>query len=119
VASLSAAERSIEGKRVKEFDADELIALCRAFELPLAFWFLPAPGEPVRTAVPNSTEGFSDLELVEVVFGRTESGAAALAEAIRQARQAFLQLDQLVDRLDPNSSVPPDRKNEKEPTETR
>src|SRR3974390_3261592 len=40
-ASLSAIERSIRGTRVKVFSADELVALSRAFELPLGWWFTP------------------------------------------------------------------------------
>jgi transcriptional regulator with XRE-family HTH domain len=75
VASLSAAERSIDGKRVKEFNADELIALSRAFDVPLAFWFTPPPanGEP-RLATPDaSDEGLPVDTLLDVVFGRTDN----------------------------------------------
>ncbi|MER7363608.1 helix-turn-helix domain-containing protein [Nonomuraea wenchangensis] len=40
-ASVSAAERSWDGKRVRKFDADELLALAKALEVPLAALFLP------------------------------------------------------------------------------
>ena len=75
VASLSAAERSIDGKRVKEFNADELIALSRAFDVPLAFWFTPPPAdEQSRLATPDaSDEGLPVDTLLDVVFGRTDN----------------------------------------------
>lgn len=42
-ASFSAVERSIAGTRVKQFSADELVALARGFDLPLGWFFLPPP----------------------------------------------------------------------------
>jgi transcriptional regulator with XRE-family HTH domain len=41
--TYSAAERSIAGSRVREFDANILTALAEAFELPIVFFFAP-PG---------------------------------------------------------------------------
>ncbi len=75
VASLSAAERSIDGKRVKEFNADELIALSRAFDVPLAFWFTPPPAnEQSRLATPDaSDQGLPVDTLLDIVFGRTDN----------------------------------------------
>ena len=75
VASLSAAERSIDGKRVKEFNADELIALSRAFDVPLAFWFTPPPAdEQPRLATPDSLdEGLPVDALLDILFGRTDN----------------------------------------------
>src|SRR3546814_10466071 len=34
-ASYSAAERSVDGNRIRNFDADEIVAFARAFELPI------------------------------------------------------------------------------------
>jgi transcriptional regulator with XRE-family HTH domain len=75
VASLSAAERSIDGKRVKEFNADELIALSRAFDVPLAFWFIPPPADVhPRLASPDALDdGLPVDTLLDVVFGRTDN----------------------------------------------
>lgn len=42
-AALSAAERSWETGRPKEFDANELIVFARAYEQPLSYFFLPIP----------------------------------------------------------------------------
>jgi transcriptional regulator with XRE-family HTH domain len=47
VAVFSAAERSIAGKRVREFDADTIHAFARAFGLPIGFFFLPPDGDAV------------------------------------------------------------------------
>src|SRR5260370_575417 len=44
-ASFSAVERSIGGTRVKQFSADELVALSRGFDLPIGWFFLPPPAE--------------------------------------------------------------------------
>src|SRR5215207_228822 len=41
-ATFSAAETSVSGKRTREFSADELLAFTRAFDLSLAWFFLPA-----------------------------------------------------------------------------
>ena len=41
VASVSAAERSWDGKRVKKFDADELVQIAAVLGVPLAALYLP------------------------------------------------------------------------------
>jgi transcriptional regulator with XRE-family HTH domain len=70
VASLSAAERSVDGKRIKEFDADELVALSRAFAVPLVYWFIPPPTEEeIRLILSDSGEEGLDAEtLLDLVF---------------------------------------------------
>ncbi|MGW0805972.1 helix-turn-helix transcriptional regulator [Nonomuraea sp. NPDC002799] len=40
-ASVSAAERSWDGKRIRKFDTDELLSLAQALEIPLPALFLP------------------------------------------------------------------------------
>ena len=40
-ANLSAAERSVTGQRRREFDADDLLAFARTFELPITWFLLP------------------------------------------------------------------------------
>ena len=42
-ASFSAAERSVDGERVRQFSADEIVAFARGFGLPVGFFFLPPP----------------------------------------------------------------------------
>ena len=40
-AVFSAAERSVAGKRIREFDADTIQAFARTFNLPVGWFFLP------------------------------------------------------------------------------
>jgi len=46
-AVFSAAERSVAGRRIREFDADTIHAFARAFKLPVGYFFLPPGGETV------------------------------------------------------------------------
>jgi transcriptional regulator with XRE-family HTH domain len=63
-ASFSAAERSAEpgATRVRQFTADDLVALARAFELPLSYFFRP-PGwaDDAGSTVPA-------LDLLDLAF---------------------------------------------------
>jgi hypothetical protein len=77
-ASVSQAERSIAGKFVRNFDADEIVAFARAFELPIGWFFMPPPpwsdqpGVPVKLATPDAERfGTALAELVDLVFGDT------------------------------------------------
>jgi hypothetical protein len=73
-ANFSAAERSVTGDRVRNFDADEIVAFARAFELPVTYFFMPpvpwADGLPVRLADPDPSHlGAALATMVDVVFG--------------------------------------------------
>jgi hypothetical protein len=49
VAQLSTAERSVVGKRIRNFSADEIAAFAKAFEQPIAWFFMPPfPEDPLR-----------------------------------------------------------------------
>jgi hypothetical protein len=56
VPQLSTAERSVAGNRVRQFDADEILAFARAFDVSAA-WFLmpPMPDDPLRPSLPDIT----------------------------------------------------------------
>ncbi|MGH9287289.1 MAG: helix-turn-helix domain-containing protein [Acidimicrobiales bacterium] len=75
-ASVSQAERSIAGKFVRNFDADEIVAFARAFELPLGWFFMPPPpwsdqpGVPVKLKTPDAEQlGTALALLIDLVFG--------------------------------------------------
>ena len=73
-ASFSAAERSVDGQRVRQFSADEIVAFARGFGVPVGFFFLPPPRGatpgPIRLAAPeNPLWGIPIAELIDVVFG--------------------------------------------------
>jgi hypothetical protein len=73
-ASFSAAERSVDGERVRNFSADEIVAFARGFGLPVGFFFLPPPRSSadvqIRLADPGKPAwGVPTSELIDVVFG--------------------------------------------------
>jgi hypothetical protein len=91
-ASFSQAERSIAGRFIRNFDADEIVAFARAFDLPVTWFFLPPPpwsdrpGVPVKLATPDAEEFGAALGLlVDLVFG--EPAQQAL---LSMRLQAFL-----------------------------
>jgi transcriptional regulator with XRE-family HTH domain len=55
-ATYSAAERSVDGKVVRRFDADDLIAFARTFRLPITWFFLPPGGD--RFPVPDGVSTY-------------------------------------------------------------
>lgn len=73
-ASFSAAERTVDGQRVRQFSADDLVAFSRCFGVPVGFFFLPPPhgaaDRPIRLASPENPEmGVRPSELIDVVLG--------------------------------------------------
>jgi len=78
--TFSAAERSVDGDRVRQFTADEIVAFSRAFKLPVGWFFMPPPGElegrPVVLLTPDGgPTGVTPSELVDVIFGSGEGAA--------------------------------------------
>ena len=71
-ASFSAAERSVDGGRVRQFSADDLLAFARAFDLPLPSFLIPPPG--VRVACPDGeVDGVDPVVIVDAVIGTAET----------------------------------------------
>jgi hypothetical protein len=104
-ASFSQAERSVAGKFVRKFDADEVVAFARAFDLPVTWFYLPplpppdgtVRGGPSKAGAKAAAE--ESALLVDLVFGDdrhrpvleerlrqflTQAGAARLTRAQRQ-----------------------------------
>lgn len=78
VPSLSAIERSVAGTRIKQFSADEIVALARTFSVPIGWFFLPPEDEPTaRFAASDKPDGHDFHLLVEVLLG-TEEGRMEL-----------------------------------------
>lgn len=73
--SFSSAERSVDGQRVRQFSADDIVAFSRCFGLPVGFFFLPPPPSaaaaiPIRLASSqNPMWGITTAELIDVVLG--------------------------------------------------
>ncbi|MBA2283325.1 MAG: helix-turn-helix transcriptional regulator [Acidimicrobiia bacterium] len=74
-ASWSAMERSVDGGRIREITADELVAFARGFELPVGFFLTPPSAwenHAVRT--PDTGEhGLEPIELFDHIIGTDES----------------------------------------------
>lgn len=69
-ATFSIVERSIDGKRIRQFTADELVALSRAFEVPIGWWFTPSWGDETGLVVtPDAPDGLPSQLMVDVVMG--------------------------------------------------
>ena len=81
-ASFSAIERSVAATRVKQFTADELVALSRAFGVPLGWWFTPPPDGAMHTP-DNPRTGVDFDELVDVALG-TPDTLPAWTDALQQ-----------------------------------
>jgi hypothetical protein len=90
-ANFSAAERSVAGERIRQFDADEIVAFAKAFDVPVA-WFLLPPlpwaddGAPVHLQLDANHDPEPLATLADLVFGDDE-GAALLGIRL----QGFLQ----------------------------
>src|SRR5262245_52121271 len=75
-ASFSALERTAwRLDRLKEFDADELLALSRAFDMPIGFFFTPpSPDLDIGLhAADAGVNGLDPIVLLDAVLGRPEN----------------------------------------------
>ena len=66
---FSAVERSVTGARVRKFTADDLLALARAFELPVAYFlFPPEEAGAIRTREAPDAPTLTPQEYVEAFY---------------------------------------------------
>jgi len=77
-ASFSAIERSFAGGRIRQFNADEILALSRGFRLPIGWFFTPPPAiDEIGIAAPdlkaNKGEGWDPLLLLEAILGNPDT----------------------------------------------
>ena len=103
LASYSAMERSVEGRRVKSFDADEIFALARVFGVRVWFLFLPPINyrlHPVRVRLKGSPP---DKSLgVDAAMGLVVESP----EAIFSGMAAFVAGERFAPREEPKPSGP-------------
>jgi transcriptional regulator with XRE-family HTH domain len=66
-AVFSAAERGVDGDRIRHFTADDLYALARAFELPVSYFLCP-PTWAEEIGHPDSGESVSAAGWLDMVF---------------------------------------------------
>ncbi|MGH9122752.1 MAG: helix-turn-helix domain-containing protein, partial [Acidimicrobiales bacterium] len=82
-ASVSQAERSVNGNFVRNFSADEIVAFAQAFEVPVTWFFMPPPprdddGFPIRLVDRDGGGPAPLATLIDLVFG-TEGQQAEMA----------------------------------------
>jgi len=96
-ANYSAAERSVDGSRIRQFDADEIVAFARTFDVPVTWFFLPPPpwssaGIPSKLQTPDAERFGAPLALLaDLVFGEAH-----------QRAEMELRLQAFLDELGPN-----------------
>ncbi len=88
-ASFSQAERSVAGRFVRQFDADEVVAFARGFELPITWFFMPPPpwkdDAPVKLTIPEARRFGTELALlVDLVFGDGSHHRQLLEDRLRE-----------------------------------
>ncbi len=107
-ATFSIVERSVDGKRIRQFSADELVALSRAFEVPIGWWFTPAWGdESAVVATPDAPEGLPAQLMVDVVMGAVDGFEAWANELLRWASTQRVIVDQATGRIVRQDSISP------------
>ncbi len=85
VASVSAAERSWDGKRVKKFDADEIVAIALALGVPISALFLPPEDDGTAVRYMFDTPGFRDGGLgVLLAYAFPAQGDSLAMDAYRK-----------------------------------
>lgn len=105
----SAAERSVAGKRIRQFTADDLLAFSQAFDLPLTWWLLP-PGSDkdveiaglVQIPEPGTSIAFRQSYMVWLLMGYSadiedrlqRTGLDEIAKSIAESQPSA---DQLLD----------------------
>jgi transcriptional regulator with XRE-family HTH domain len=69
-AMVAHAERSVTGNRVREFTADDLVTLARAFDVPVLYFLTPPP-KGIFVHVPGSR--IDTITMLDAVLGRPDN----------------------------------------------
>ena len=75
-ASFSALERSAwKVERIKQFSADELLALSRAFDLPIGYFFVPLPpdSDAALHAPDAGMKGLDPIVILDAILGTPDN----------------------------------------------
>lgn len=85
-ATVSALERSADGVKVRQFDADDLVAIAHVLDVPLLFLFKPSlpefhPNErytphPVNEQAAPTADDWTAVDLARVLFGAGDATAS-------------------------------------------
>ncbi len=72
-ATVAQAEGSVSGQRIRQFTANELVALARTFDLPLVFFFLPPDDGSGRLVTDDAKGGLPWEYLLVLILGHRDS----------------------------------------------
>lgn len=72
-ATVAQAEGSVAGHRVRQFTANELVALARTFDLPVLFFFMPPDDGTGRLVTDDAKAGLPWEYLLLLVLGHRQS----------------------------------------------
>ena len=104
-ATFSVAERSVDGERIRDFSADELLAFSRTFGLPVT-WFLIPPEPPVEgedvpgiAAADAGPRGHELSLLIERLYGTWQEREWLIERLQRLSERAQLRFDDLPEEL--------------------
>lgn len=90
-ASVAQAEGSVAGDRVRQFTANELVALARTFDLPVLYFFLPPEDGRLAFAVPDGHKQEWPWEyLLMLVWGHMDNFPLVAARAAPWGHAATL-----------------------------
>src|SRR5436309_5765064 len=88
-ATVAQAEGSVSGDRVRQFTANELVALARTFDLPLLYFFLPPEDGARGLETPDSpAKGWPWEYLLLLVWGHAKNFPAVADRAAPWAHAA-------------------------------
>lgn len=94
VASVSAAERSVDSGRARRFDANEIAALAQVFNLPISYFFLPPESGELAMNV------FSTADPRDVVPGaRREPTECMTRKELAEAIEPLVLPDTFAERV--------------------
>lgn len=79
--TVAQAEGSVSGNRVRQFTANELVALARTFDLPVLYFFLPPEDGAGAFRTPDAARGWQWEYLLQLVWGHSDNFAAVAERA--------------------------------------
>ncbi len=88
VAQVSAAERSVDGTRVRQFTADDLVAFAQAFDVPITYFFIPprpsATWSKVKPGTSQDAQNRTMAVMIDLILGDSTDGAPLLAKHLHE-----------------------------------
>ena len=88
VAQVSAAERSVDGTRVRQFTADDLVAFAQAFDVPITYFFIPprpsATWSKVQPGTSEDAQNRTMAVMIDLILGDSTDGSPLLAKHLHE-----------------------------------